>query len=67
MTLRNDEKCEGKITCAFKNEMRNLATFDRLKNSDFILEIKMAKLNQNNNLKQIDQPDAVRKLILSWK
>ena len=34
----------------------------RLKNSDFILESKMAELNQNQNWKQPDRPDAVRKL-----
>ena len=34
----------------------------RLKNSDFILESKMAELNQNKNSKQPDQPDAVWKL-----
>ena len=36
----------------------------RLKNSDFIKEIKMAEkcLNQTKNLAQIDQPDAVWKL-----
>ena len=40
----------------------NLANFHKLKNKDFILESKMAKLNQNKNWKQLDQPDAVRKL-----
>ena len=49
---------EGKLTCAFKNDMRNLANFQRLKNSDFISESKMAELNQNKNLKQPDRPDA---------
>ena len=34
----------------------------RLKNSDFILESKMAELNQNKNSKQPDRPDAVWKL-----
>ena len=34
----------------------------RLKNSDFILESKMAELNQNKNSKQSDRPDAVWKL-----
>ena len=48
--------------CAFKNDMRNQANFHRLKNSDFILEIKIAELNQNKNLKQLDRPDAVRTL-----
>ena len=53
MALKTDAKFEGKLTCAFKNEMRNLANFHRLKNVDF--------LNQNKNLKQLDRPDAVRK------
>ena len=35
----------------------------RLKNSDFILESKMAELNQNRNSKQPDQPEAVWKLL----
>ena len=39
-----------------------LASFHTLKNSDFILESKMTEKNQNQNSKQIDQPDAVRKL-----
>ena len=34
----------------------------RLKNSDFILEGKMAGLNKNKNSKQPDWPDAMRKL-----
>ena len=42
--------------------MRNLADFHMLKNSDFILESKMVELNQNENLKQLDRPDSVRKL-----
>ena len=67
MALKIDVKFEGKLTCAFKNEMRNLANFHRLKNSDFMLESIMAELNQNKNLKQPDRPDAVRKLILPWK
>ena len=41
-----------------------LGLVERLKNSDFILETKMAELNQNKNSKQPDQPDAVWKLIL---
>ena len=46
-----NEKFEGKLTCTFKNEMRNLANFHRLKNSDFILKSKMTELNKNKNLK----------------
>ena len=59
MTLNIDAKFEGKLTCAFKNDMRNLVNFHRLKNSNFILESKMAELNQNKNSKQPDRPDAV--------
>ena len=62
MALKINAKFEGKLTCDFKNDMRNLASFHRLKNSDFILESKMAKLNQNKNSKLLDRPDAVRKL-----
>ena len=54
-----DTKFEGKLTCAFKNDMKNLANFrSEAKNSNFILT-KMAKLNQNKNSKQQDPPDAV--------
>ena len=59
MALKVDPKFEGKFNCAFKNDMKSLANFHRLKNSDFILESKMAELNQNKNSKQPDRPDAV--------
>ena len=59
MTLKIVAKFEGKLTCAFKNDIRNLANFHSLKNSDFNLESKMAELNQNKNSKQPDQTDAV--------
>ena len=59
MSMRSDAKFEEKVTCAFKNDMRNLANVHRLKNSDFILESKMMKLNQNNNSKQSNPPDVV--------
>ena len=59
MSMRSDAKFEGKVTCAFKNDMRNLANVHRLKNSDFILQSKMMKLNQNNNSKQSNPPDVV--------
>ena len=62
MTLKSDAKLEGKLTCAFENDMRNLANFQRLKNSTFISESKMVELNQNKNSKELDLPDAVRKL-----
>ena len=59
MVLKIDAKFEGKLTRVFKNDMKNLTNFHRLKNSDFILESKMAEFNQNKNSKQPDGPDAV--------
>ena len=50
-------KFEEKLNCAFKNDMRNLA-----KKSDFILQSKMAELNQNQSSKQSDWLDAAWKL-----
>ena len=57
IVLKIDAKFERKLTSAFKNDMRNLASFHRLKNSDFALEIKMAEQNQNKTSKQPDRPD----------
>ena len=62
MGLKIDAKFEGKLTWDFQNGRSNLVNFHRLKNSDFILEGKMMELNQNENSKQLDRPDAVRKL-----
>ena len=59
MALKIDAKFEGKPTCAFKNDIRNLANFHRQKNSGFILESKSMELNQNKNSKQPYQPVAV--------
>ena len=53
MPLKIDGKFRGKLTCAFQNDMRDMANFHRLKNSDFILESKIAELNQNKNSKQL--------------
>ena len=55
MAVKIDAKFEGKLTLLSKLT----ANFHRLKNSDFILESKMAELNQSKNLKQPDRPDAV--------
>ena len=41
MALKIDTNFTRKLTCAFKNETRDLVNFHRLKNSDFILESKM--------------------------
>ena len=40
------------------DKLVTLGLVERLKNGDFILEIKMAELNQNKN-KKTDQSDAV--------
>ena len=45
MVLEIDAKFEEKLTSTFQNDIRNLANFRRLKNSDLILESKMAKIN----------------------
>ena len=66
IALKTDAKCERKLTCTFKNDMRNLANFQRLKNSHLILWSKMGELNQNKNSKQAYRPDdAVWKLYLT--
>ena len=62
-----DAKFQGKLTCASKNDMRNLENFHRLKNGDFILERKMAELNQNKNSKQQINQMQREKFILPWK
>ena len=62
IALKIDAKFEVKMTCAFKNGMRTLAIFHRLKDSDFILENKMAELNQNKISKRLDWSHAVWKL-----
>ena len=67
MALKIDAKFEGKLTFVFKNDMRNLANFHRLKNSDFILENKIVELKQNKNSKQPDLPDVVGKLYFTLK
>ena len=61
MALKIDAKFEGKLTCAFKNDMKNLANFHRLKNSNFVLESKMVEINQKKKkyINKTDQPDAV--------
>ena len=66
MALKNYAKFEGKMTCAFTNDMRILGNFHRLKNSDFILESKMAELNQNKISKQPDRQDSVWKLYFTF-
>ena len=60
MALMIDAKFGRKMSFSFQNDMKNLANFYRLKNSDFISESEMAELNQTKNLKQLDRPDAVR-------
>ena len=63
MALKVAEIFEGKLTYAFKNDLRNLANFYMLINSNFNLESKMVEINQNKNSKQPDWPFSVRKLV----
>ena len=58
-------KFEEKLTCGLEKNIRNFASFQRLKNSKFILEIKMVELNENKNLKQLDWRDVVSNLCFS--
>ena len=60
-------KIERKLASVFKNDLRNLSNFHRMKNLDFILESKMVELNEIKNSKnQIDQM-RTENFILSWK
>ena len=43
MALKTDAKFEGKLNFDFQNDMRNLANFWRVKNSDFFSESKYFK------------------------
>ena len=54
MALKIDAKFEGKLTSAFRNDMKNLVNFHELKKSDFSLKSKMAELYRNKNSKQPD-------------
>ena len=54
ITMKNDGSFEKKLNWVLENDMN----FHRLKNSDFMLESKMADLNQNNS-KQPGRPDVV--------
>ena len=60
--LKIDAKFEGKLTCASKNNMRISANSHRLKISDFVLESKIAELNQNKFSKQPDRPNSMKTL-----
>ena len=57
IALKIDGKLEGKLTCASKNNLRNLANFHWLKNSSFFLESEIAELNLNKNSKGPDRSD----------
>ena len=54
MAMKINEIFEGKLTYAFKPDMRNLANSHSLTNRNFILESKMVELNKNKNSKQPD-------------
>ena len=69
MVLKIDAKFEGKLTCDFKNDMKNLANFHRLENSEFILESKTAELNKKNKKNENNQIDQMQfeNFVLPWK
>ena len=47
MALKFDAKFEGKLTCAFQNDMRNSANIHRLKNSDSLF-LRYEKISKKN-------------------
>ena len=47
------------------DKLETLGLLEGLKNSDLILESKMAELNQNKNSKQLDRPDVVWKFLFA--
>ena len=51
MALKTNAEFEGKLTCTFKSDRKNLENFLQAENSDFILRNKTAELNQNENSK----------------
>ena len=55
MALNIYAKLERKLTCAFKSDMKNLACFNRLKNSDYNLESKVEELNQIKSKQPVRQ------------
>ena len=58
MAMKINAKFERKLASVFKNDLRNLLNFHRMKNLDFILESKMVELNEIRNSKKTDRPDA---------
>ena len=48
------------------DKLVTLRLVERLKNSDFILESKMKEVNQNQNSKQPNWPDAMWKLYCTY-
>ena len=58
MAMKINAKFERKLASVFKNDLRNLSHFHRMKNLDFILESKMVELNEIRNSKKTDRPDA---------
>ena len=53
---------KGKLTCAFKNNMKNVANIYRLEKRNSVLESKIAELNKNKSSKQPNRADAAWKL-----
>ena len=59
-------KIRRKNGLCFTKWHKEFANFHWLKNNNFILESKMAELNQNKNSQQLDRPDAAENFMLPW-
>ena len=69
MALKVDAKFEGNwlVLSNMTWGIWQIFTGWKRLSSDFILESKMAQLNQIKNTKQLDRPDSVRKLYFAFE
>ena len=67
--MKSDQKFEEKLTCGSENDMwRIWQNFHRLKNNNFILESKMAELNQKKTFETTRSNRCNDKIFfLPWK
>ena len=67
--MKSDQKFEEKLTCGSENDMwRIWQNFHRLKNNNFILESKMAELNQKKTFETTRSNRCSDKIFfLPWK
>ena len=55
MALKVDAEFEGKLTCAFKKDMKNFKTFHSLKNDQFVFRKQNGGTKSKIQNNQIDQ------------